>query len=115
MPIAPYSFRLCIPKTPSAVLVYTDGERSGWSGGVLNRARRPKLLERCISSNQRGASPIGCVCREVPGFRTTALSGGPRVAMVQSADLRDGDYRFIGRWLDSTRHGSVAFKREMEA
>lgn len=42
-------------------------------------------------------------------------SGSPRAAVVQSADPPNRDYRAIGRWLDWTRHGSVAFKGKMIA
>ena len=66
------------------------------------------MSERCVCSNQRVASPIRCVCRKVPGLHTTAVSGGPRASVVQSAHLWDGDHPSFGWVLDSTWHRCVA-------
>ena len=44
-----------------------------------------------------------------------AVSGGPRVPMMQAADLENRDHLSFGGMLDSTRHRSVSFQRRMSA
>ena len=87
---------------------------------------RPSQLGRTNNADARrqGARTAGSsrIVAERPGggrfaWRGSAVaaSSGPRVSVMQSADLRDGDDSVLGQILDSAWHRSVAFQREMGA